>query len=166
MWNLLNTPPSCARLIRNLTLSLFCVATLSARADMSLDMTVYKSETCGCCLHWMDHLANNGISSTAQHPSDLSGLKGAMGIQPQMQSCHTGVIDDRYVFEGHVPAKLIKQFMDSPPAGSIGLSVPRMPVGSPGMEVGDRFDPYQVMLLMEDGSAKIYATINSPSEQY
>jgi hypothetical protein len=114
----------------------------------------------------MDHLANNGISSTAQHPSDLSGFKGAMGIQPQMQSCHTGVIDDRYVFEGHVPAKLIKQFMDSPPAGSIGLSVPRMPVGSPGMEVGDRFDPYQVMLLMEDGSAKIYATINSPSEQY
>ena len=149
-----------------LIFNLFCIATLPAYADTSLHMNVYKSESCGCCIHWMEHLESNGISSTAQHPADLSGLKGAMGIQPQMQSCHTGVVDDQYVFEGHVPAKLIKQFMDSPPEGSIGLSVPRMPVGSPGMEVGDRFDAYQVMLLMDDGSAQIYATINSPAEQY
>jgi hypothetical protein len=160
--NLLNSK----RWLGPLVLILFCVITLPARADMSLDMTVYKSESCGCCIHWMEHLESNGISSTAQHPADLSGLKGAMGIRPQMQSCHTGVVDDQYVFEGHVPAKLIKQFMDSPPEGSIGLSVPRMPVGSPGMEVGDRFDAYQVMLLMDDGSAQIYATINSPAEQY
>jgi hypothetical protein len=154
------------RLISQLMLILLLTTALCVRAEPVLDMTVYKSETCGCCIHWMDHLKSNGISSSAQHPKDLSGLKGAMGIQPQMQSCHTGVMDERYVFEGHVPAKLIKQFMESPPEGSIGLSVPRMPVGSPGMEVGDRFDPYHVMLLMENGSAKIYATINSPAEQY
>lgn len=166
MNTLLNKSLDSKRWFGPLVLSLFCVITLTARADISLDMTVYKSETCGCCLHWMDHLETNGISSTAQHPKDLSGLKGAMGIQPQMQSCHTGVVDDQYVFEGHVPAKLIKQYLANPPEGSIGLSVPRMPVGSPGMEVGDRFDPYQVMLLMEDGSAQVYATINSPAEQY
>ena len=166
MTSLFNKSLPGARLVGLLALSLLYFGIASARAEVAIDITVYKSETCGCCLHWMDHLENNGIASTAQHPNDLSGLKGALGIQPNMQSCHTGVVDGQYVFEGHVPAKLIKQFMAKPPKGSIGLSVPRMPVGSPGMEVGDRFDPYQVMLLMEDGSAQTYATIKSPIEQY
>jgi len=65
-----------------------------------------------------------------------------------------------YVFEGHVPARYVEAFLANPPEGAIGLSVPGMPVGSPGMEVGDRQDYYQVLLLKADGSSSIYAHVN------
>ena len=129
-------------------------------------MKVYKSETCGCCLHWMAYLEEHQISSEGVHPQNLAGFKEAFGIAPQFQSCHTGVIDDRYVFEGHVPAKHIKQFLESPPSGAIGLSVPGMPVGSPGMEIGDRFDPYTVVQLNADGTSEPFAQISTPSDQF
>lgn len=154
------------RSLTTLFLTLCCFIALIAKAEPRLEMTVYKSETCGCCVHWMDHLDQNGIQSEAIHPRDLGALKGAMGVTPAMQSCHTGVVDDQYVFEGHVPAKHIKAFLASPPEGAIGLSVPRMPVGSPGMEVGERFDPYTIMQLNSDGTAKPFAQVNTPSEQY
>lgn len=131
-----------------------------------VEMKVYKSETCGCCIHWMDHLETNNFATTAYHPRDLSGLKGALGISPAMQSCHTGMVDDQYVFEGHVPAKHIKAFLANPPKGAIGLSVPGMPVGSPGMEVGESFDPYTVVQINEDGSTKPFARVESPADQY
>lgn len=148
-------------------LSIICATPMLAKAtDSLIDMKVYKSETCGCCVHWMDHLDQNGIQSEAIHPQDLGALKGAMGVVPAMQSCHTGVVDDQYVFEGHVPAKHIKAFLASPPKGAIGLSVPRMPVGSPGMEVGDRFDAYQIILLMKNGEHTVFADIKTPEAQY
>jgi hypothetical protein len=65
----------------------------------------------------MDHLETNNFATTAYHPRDLGGLKGALGISPAMQSCHTGMVDDQYVFEGHVPAKHIKAFLANPPEG-------------------------------------------------
>jgi len=132
----------------------------------AIEMKVYKSETCGCCIHWMDHLETNNFATTAYHPRDLGGLKGALGISPAMQSCHTGMVDDQYVFEGHVPAKHIKAFLANPPKGAIGLSVPGMPVGSPGMEVGGRFDPYTVLQINADGSTTTFAQVNSPADQY
>ena len=70
-----------------------------------------------------------------------------------------------FVFEGHVPSKFIHAFLAAPPEGSIGLSVPGMPVGSPGMEVGERFMPYQILLLQKDGSTEIFAEINSALDQ-
>ncbi len=154
------------RSLTTLFLTLCCFIALLAKAEPRLEMTVYKSETCGCCIHWMDHLDQNGIQSEAIHPQDLGALKGAMGVVPAMQSCHTGVVDDQYVFEGHVPAKHIKAFLASPPKGAIGLSVPRMPVGSPGMEVGDRFDAYQIILLMKNGEHTVFADIKTPEAQY
>ena len=68
----------------------------------------------------------------------------------------TAVSSDGYVFEGHVPAHVIQRFLTDPPNNAIGLAVPGMPVGSPGMEVGDRFDPYDVLLLRTDGSSEVY----------
>jgi hypothetical protein len=132
----------------------------------AVKMKVYKSETCGCCIHWMNHLETNNFATTAYHPRDLGGLKGALGISPAMQSCHTGMVDDQYVFEGHVPAKHIKAFLANPPKGAIGLSVPGMPVGSPGMEVGERFDPYTVVQINADGSTTPFARIAEPDDQY
>ena len=70
------------------------------------------------------------------------------------------------MFEGHVPARYVQQFLEEKPEGAIGLSVPGMPVGSPGMEVGDRFSPYEVLLLKADGSHSVFATINSYEEQF
>jgi len=106
-----------------------------------------------------------------QNTKLLSQLKTELGIQTQYRSCHTGVSKDGYVFEGHVPAKFIQQFLQQPPADAIGLAVPAMPIGSPGMEVdnghgGSKFMAYQVLLLKSDGSSEVFATLSDYSEQF
>ena len=82
-----------------------------------------------------------------------------------MRTCHTAVTADGYVFEGHVPAKYMAQFLASPPAQAIGLAVPGMPVGSPGMEQQDKVMPYQVMQMNKDGTTEVYADITSAQQQ-
>jgi hypothetical protein len=129
-------------------------------------LKVYKSPTCGCCEKWLDHIDQHGFISEAHNQADLSSFKTNKGIAPQYRSCHTAVSKDGYVFEGHVPAKFIHQFLANPPADAIGLSVPAMPIGTPGMEVADKFMPYKVILLMTDGSYGIYAELNSYQEQF
>ncbi|MCK9469025.1 MAG: DUF411 domain-containing protein [Porticoccaceae bacterium] len=128
-------------------------------------LTVHKSPTCGCCVAWLDQLSDQGYEFTLSHPTDLNTLKANYGIAPAYQSCHTAVSEQEYVFEGHIPGALIKRFLEEPPPGAIGLAVPGMPLGSPGMEVEDRFSPYQVLLLMEDGSSEVYAAVGSREEQ-
>lgn len=129
-------------------------------------LTVYKSPTCGCCEKWITHIDQHGFSSKAHNQADLSSFKMDKGIAPQYRSCHTAVSKEGYVFEGHVPAKFIHQFLASPPKDAIGLSVPAMPIGTPGMEVDDKFMPYRVILLNADGSYGIYAELNSYQEQF
>lgn len=132
-------------------------------ADATSIMTVYKTPTCGCCSKWVDHVHDNGFQSKVVELNELSSIKKRYGIQGRYQSCHTGVISHaqgEYIFEGHVPAQYIESFLENPTAGSIGLSVPGMPVGSPGMEVGERKDYYQVLQLNEDGTSVVYAHVN------
>ncbi len=129
-------------------------------------LQVYKSPTCGCCVKWMAHLEDNGFTATEKHPANLSQLKAELGIAPRYQSCHTGVSQNGYVFEGHVPAKFINEFLTAPPAGAIGLSVPGMPLGSPGMEVEDRFMPYQILQLNSDGTTTVYSEITTGAQQF
>lgn len=129
-------------------------------------LTVLKSPTCGCCVKWMDHLHDYGFTTVVEEPQDLADRKAQLGIGLRYRSCHTGISEDGYVFEGHVPSKFIRAFLAAPPKGSLGLSVPGMPVGSPGMEVGDRFMQYQVLLLNEDGSSEVYAEIVSAADQF
>ena len=135
-------------------------------SSAAITMDIYKSPTCGCCGKWVDHAEDRGFSLTTHHPEDLNKLKLDKGIAAQYQSCHTVVSAEGFVFEGHIPARYIQQFLAAPPADALGLSVPAMPMGSPGMEMGDRFAPYQVLLLKRDGSAEVYAKISSPLEQY
>ncbi|MFW1678611.1 DUF411 domain-containing protein [Pontibacter sp. JAM-7] len=137
-----------------------------ATAADNAELKVYKSPTCGCCTKWIEHLEQQGLQATGLHPTSMPAVKQHFGIAPAYRSCHTGVSTEGYVFEGHVPAKFIRQFLASPPEGAIGLSVPGMPVGSPGMEVDQRFDAYQVLLLMQDGKVEIYQAVNSSAEQY
>lgn len=138
--------------------------TLSPGSVVTLD--VYKSPTCGCCTKWVDHIQLDGFSANIHHPSDLNAIKNKYGIAPKYQSCHTAVSSQGYVFEGHIPSRFINQFLENPPNDALGLSVPAMPMGSPGMEVGGRFMPYQVLLLKEDGSTEVFAIVDSAEEQY
>ncbi len=154
-------------------LALFALLVLSAcsypnsgRAEEGNVLEVYKSPTCGCCGEWVSHLQSRGFGTEVQNLSFLGSIKRKFNIPANLQSCHTGVSKDGYFFEGHVPAKFIERFLSAPPAGAAGLAVPGMPVGSPGMERGERFSPYSILLVMKDGSIEVYAEVASVKEQY
>ncbi|MBV35846.1 MAG: hypothetical protein CMP47_10420 [Rickettsiales bacterium] len=141
------------------------VTATAAKSNLQF-LEVYKNPSCGCCKKWMSHIEKHGFEASSHNLNNLPTFKSEKGIQPQYQSCHTAVSQDGYVFEGHIPAKYIHQFLKEKPEGALGLTVPAMPVGSPGMEVGDKFMPYQVFLLKIDGSVETYAEVNSQEEQY
>lgn len=129
-------------------------------------LNVYKSLTCECCQHWLQHMDDAGLDTKVHHPADLNQIKNDYGIAPEFQSCHTAVSPEGYVFEGHIPARFIQEFLENPPAGATGLSVPGMPVGSPGMEVGNRFTPYQVLLMKKDGTTDVFVSVERAAQQY
>ena len=131
----------------------------------NVSATVYKDANCGCCKEWIDHAQTHGLVSTAQHPADLSLIKDRYSVPNEMRSCHTAVTTDGYIFEGHVPAKYVAEFLQNPPEQAIGLAVPGMPVGSPGMEYQDQFSPYQIMQMNKDGTNQVYADIESIAQQ-
>jgi len=124
-------------------------------------LDVYKSRTCGCCEQWIEHVETSGFEAIVHHPVNLNQLKADKGISLRYQSCHTAVSNDGYVFEGHIPARIIQQFLADPPQNAIGLAVLGMPAGSPGMEMGNRHDDYDVLLLKQGGNAEIYRHITS-----
>ncbi|WP_426416391.1 DUF411 domain-containing protein [Aestuariirhabdus sp. LZHN29] len=117
-------------------------------------MTVYKSPSCGCCGDWITHMKQNGFEVKVQDTHNLNPIKMKAGLTPEIASCHTAFVDG-YVVEGHVPASDVKRMLTERPAIK-GLSAPGMPVGSPGMEMGDRVDPYDVVSFDEEGSVKVY----------
>ncbi|WP_105102987.1 DUF411 domain-containing protein [Microbulbifer pacificus] len=139
---------------------------IAAESGETIALTTYKSATCGCCKLWVEHAGKQGFAVDARDVDDLNGVKVRFGIAPEYQSCHTSVSQNDFVFEGHVPAKYIRQFLQNPPADARGLAVPAMPLGSPGMEVGDRFTPYDILLLQTDGSHRVYARIENAQQQY
>jgi len=118
------------------------------------DIIVYKSPTCGCCGKWVEHLEANGFSVEVKQRRDLRPIKQQLGVQPALQSCHTGVIDG-YVIEGHVPAADIRRLLEQRPAVR-GLAVPGMPIGSPGME-GPHPQPYDVVTFDVDGNTRTFS---------
>lgn len=129
-------------------------------------LQVLSSPTCGCCGKWVEHMQANGFDASVEHPADLNQEKTARGIAPQYQSCHTAVSADGYVFEGHIPARVIQRFLKEKHQDAIGLAAPGMPMGSPGMEMGDHFSPYDVLVLKADGSSSVYTRIGAAAEQY
>jgi len=117
---------------------------------------IWKSPSCGCCKDWIVHLEANGFATQVSDVGNAAARK-RLGIQDKHSSCHTALVGG-YAIEGHVPGKDIQRLLRERPAG-IGLAVPFMPVGSPGMdgpEYGDRKDPYDVLLLAKDGSARVF----------
>lgn len=116
---------------------------------------VYKSPTCGCCNKWIDHLKANGFAVRSHDTPDVVQHKIRLGIPPGYDSCHTAEVGG-YVIEGHVPAKDIKRLLKEKPVAR-GLTVPGMPIGSPGMEQGSHKDVYDVILLGKDGKPRVYS---------
>ena len=108
-------------------------------------LKVYKSPSCGCCRAWVSHMHSAGFRGIVRDVPDLHPIKKKLGVAPDLWACHTAVIDG-YVIEGHVPAREVIRLLNERPKG-IGLAVPGMPIGSPGMEQGDRRDPFQVFLF-------------------
>ncbi len=130
-------------------------STPTAQAALPV-ITVYKTPTCGCCKMWNAHLEQAGFTVKSVDLPHLNEVKAEYGIPPALQSCHTGVVDG-YVIEGHVPAEDIKRLLAEQPEAA-GLTVPGMPVGSPGMEVpGQPAQPYDV-LLVSNGQTSVYAS--------
>lgn len=150
----------------SISLATHASSTPPTAVDKSVQLEVYKSPTCGCCEKWITHLESHGLKSSVHHPDDLNTVKDRYRISPRYQSCHTAVSADGYVFEGHIPAAVIARFLGEKPEGAIGLAVPGMPVGSPGMEMGEQFTPYDVFLLKSDGSSEVYIRITSATQTF
>lgn len=141
--------------MKTLATAALLVLGVTGAAHAAQQITVYKTPSCGCCKKWVSYLEDNGYQVTAKDMPNLSFVKSMSGVKPQYASCHTAVIDG-YVVEGHVPTADIERMLKERP-DIIGISAPGMPVGSPGMEQGDRRDNYQTITLEKDGTARVYA---------
>lgn len=135
-------------------------------SDKGIALEVFKSPTCGCCGKWVSHLEKAGFNPTVRNQSSLDNIKKKFNISAELQSCHTAVTAEGFFFEGHIPAKFIQEFLSNPPEGAVGLAVPGMPAGSPGMEMGDRFSAYSIILIKTDGTREIFANVSSAQEQF
>lgn len=119
-------------------------------------LVVYKNESCGCCRAWVHHMKLAGFPVDVRNVSNLGPIKERVGIPVAMGSCHTAEVGGYFV-EGHVPAEDVKRLLAEHPSAK-GLTVPRMPVGSPGMESpSGKVEPYDVYLVATDGTVSVFA---------
>jgi hypothetical protein len=118
-------------------------------------LTVWKSPSCGCCKEWVKHMEQAGFEVVTKDQEDVQPIKRQYGVSSKLASCHTGVVNG-YVIEGHVPGDLVQKVLKERPR-IVGLAVPGMPAGSPGMEVGGRKDPFEVVAWDAKGNTTVYA---------
>ncbi len=127
----------------------------SAADGSQVAVTMYTTTNCACCDKWADHLRQQGFDVKTQPVVDLAPLRSLRGVPPTLAACHTAFVEG-YVIEGHVPADVIRQMLEERPEAT-GIAVPRMPIGSPGMEQEGRRNPYNVVMFHEDGGMWVYA---------
>lgn len=127
----------------------------SSPIDAGRQIRVVRSSNCGCCGAWIMHLQEHGFSVEEVLSDDVEAVKNLHAVPTHLRSCHTGFIDG-YVIEGHVPARDIQKLLDERPQAD-GLAVPGMPIGSPGMEMGDHTDAYDVV-LWSGSDTEIFST--------
>ncbi|MCD2452096.1 MAG: DUF411 domain-containing protein [Methylicorpusculum sp.] len=137
------------------SLLLVClVSTGSAWVQAGTQAEVFKSPSCGCCGKWIEHLQQNGFQVNTHEMNDVPAARKKMGMPDRLGSCHTARIGD-YVIEGHIPAADIQRLLKEKPK-ALGLAVPSMPPGSPGMETAKPV-PYETLLVQTDGNSRIFA---------
>lgn len=116
---------------------------------------VFKNPSCGCCGAWVAHLEREGFTVKVTEVPDVGAARARLGMPDALASCHTATVGG-YVLEGHVPAREVKKLLADKPA-ALGLAVPGMPLGSPGMEMGAKQAAYDVLLVGRDGKAVVFA---------
>ncbi len=121
------------------------------------EVVVYKSPTCGCCVKWARILEDAGFAVRARDMVNMGAIKAEYGVTREIYSCHTAIVEGRYVIEGHVPVEQIQRLLQEQP-DITGLAVPAMPIGSPGME-GPNPVQYDVLAFDSSGTT-VYATVN------
>jgi len=131
---------------------------LAATASSKIAIEVWKDPSCGCCKDWIVHMERNGFSLTV-HDTGNAAPRARLGLPQRLGSCHTALVDG-YVLEGHVPAADVRRLLQEKPK-ALGLAVPGMPVGSPGMDGAvyqGRKDPYDVLLVTKNGTGQDVVT--------
>lgn len=147
-------------LLRHTPFALLAVGTLlptGAHAAAPM-VDIWKDPNCGCCLDWVKHLNANGFA-TRVHDEGNAAARQRLGIPAKFGSCHTAQVDG-YAIEGHVPAADLRRLLKERPR-AVGLAVPGMPIGSPGMDgavYGDRRDPYDVLLVLAGGGSRVFSS--------
>lgn len=154
--------PSTLRRGLVLALAAMPLAALAQKAGKAARplVEVWKDPSCGCCKDWVKHLESSGFAVKVNETGNTAA-RAKLGIPAKLGSCHTGLVGG-YAVEGHVPAKDIQRLLRDKPE-ALGLTVPGMPVGSPGMDgkiYGDRRDPFDVLLVLKNGETKVYASYN------
>ena len=120
---------------------------------LAASITVYKSESCGCCEDWVTHMEESGFEVKVVNGDNLGPVKAMAGVKPELASCHTGVIDG-YVIEGHVPAADVQRLLKEKPAVR-GLTIPGMPQSAPGMDIPG--SPYEVLSFDKQGNTAVFS---------
>ena len=132
-----------------------------AAADPATPVEVWKDPSCGCCKDWVDHMQANGFAVKV-HDTGNNAVRARLGLPQKLGSCHTALVGG-YLVEGHVPASDVRTLLRQKPK-ALGLAVPGMPVGSPGMdgpEYGNRRDRYDVLLVARDGGTRVFNSYNT-----
>ena len=130
----------------------------TAAGTAATPVEIWKDPSCGCCHDWMEHMQANGFSFTV-HDTGNNAVRAQLGLPQKLGSCHTALVGG-YLIEGHVPASDVRKLLQQKPK-ALGLAVPGMPVGSPGMDgavYGNRRDPYDVLLVERGGSTKVFSS--------
>lgn len=162
--NFLNTPPTLRRRsLLNALASLSALAAVPTLAQSTRGTTpartpleVWKDPDCGCCKDWVAHMEASGFAVTV-HESGNNAVRAKLGLPTRLGSCHTALVGG-YLIEGHVPASDVRALLRDRPA-ALGLAVPGMPVGAPGMDgpvYGNRRDRYDVLLVSRDGATRVF----------
>ncbi|WP_426203914.1 DUF411 domain-containing protein [Pseudomonas sp. TWP3-1] len=136
----------------SLTVALMICGVVQAAEPLTID--VHRDANCGCCKEWVKHLESNGFKVVDHVESDMSAIKQNLAVPQELASCHTAVIGGKFV-EGHVPADEIKKL--SGRSDLVGIAVPGMPAGSPGMEYGQASQPYKVLGVTKTGAQEVLA---------
>ena len=149
-------PTLSRRLLIASGVSFAAAASARAQTRRSRALAVYKSPTCGCCEGWVTHMRRAGFTVAVHVVADPGTVRRARGLPDTLASCHTGMIDD-YAIEGHVPAADVVRLLAERPE-AVGLAVPGMPMGSPGMETPDgRKQPFDTLLVLRSGQTRVFA---------
>jgi hypothetical protein len=126
---------------------------VSPEAAPAID--VFKNPSCGCCTAWVEHLREHGFVVRVHESTDLAAVRRRLGLADALASCHTASVAG-YALEGHVPAADIRRLLARRPA-AVGLAVPGMPMGAPGMQAGAYTQPYDVLLVDATGATRVFA---------